>query len=49
MSNRIKPWRKADKKHFKRKMKFVKGKRPLPKLPVTIDTPLNWDAKIDIP
>lgn len=29
MSNKIRPWRKKDKKHYKRKLKFVKEKKPL--------------------
>lgn len=47
MSNKIRPWRKKDKKHYKRKFKFVKGKKPVPRLPETTDTPLDWDVKLD--
>ena len=42
MSNKIKPWRRKDKKHYKRKLKFVKGKKPPPKILIP------EDDKIDI-
>jgi hypothetical protein len=46
MSNKIRPWRKKDKKHYKRKVKFAKAKKPVLAKTVTIDdTP--WDVKID--
>lgn len=30
MSNKIRPWRKKDRKHFKHKVRSVKGKKPPP-------------------